>query len=153
MKFAIWLPAFFLVLLTVLASAEEHPQSAHGFVFTSIDEEEQIELASLAGKAVLVINTASFCGFTHQYSGLQELWREYRDRGLVVIGVPSNDFGAQEPHSEAKIQKFIEDNFLVEFDEDLTRTSDLFREGVLDSFGYVDLVGFLQHHALQAQAN
>jgi glutathione peroxidase len=66
-------------------------------------------------KVVLVVNTASLCGFTPQYKGLQTLWERYRDRGLVVLGVPSNDFGHQEPGSEAKIKDFCEVNFGVNF--------------------------------------
>ncbi|MEM7425980.1 MAG: glutathione peroxidase [Pseudomonadota bacterium] len=115
MKFAIWLPAFVLVVLTVVASAQVAPPSAHQHAFTSIDEEGEITLSGLAGKAVLVVNTASFCGFTHQYEGLEALWREYRDEGLVVLGVPSNDFGAQEPHAEAEIKAFCQGAFNVTF--------------------------------------
>jgi glutathione peroxidase len=68
-----------------------------------------------ANKVVLVVNTASLCGFTPQYKGLQAVWERYRDRGLVVLGVPSNDFGAQEPGSAAKIKDFCEVNFGVTF--------------------------------------
>lgn len=70
---------------------------------------------SLAGKVVLVVNTASFCGFTSQYQGLQTLWERYRDQGLVVLGVPANDFGAQEPGSDAEIKRFCEGSFGVDF--------------------------------------
>jgi glutathione peroxidase len=56
-----------------------------------------IQLAEYAGKPILVVNTASQCGFTPQYTGLQELWMRYRNRGLLIVGVPSNDFGGQEP--------------------------------------------------------
>lgn len=70
---------------------------------------------ALAGKVVLVVNTASFCGFTPQYEGLQALWERYRERGLVVLGVPSNDFGGQEPESEAKIKQFCEATFGIDF--------------------------------------
>ncbi len=75
----------------------------------------QVAPESLTGKVVLVVNTASFCGFTKQYQGLQDLWTRYRDRGLVVLGVPSNDFGAQEPGSEAEIKTFCEASFGVDF--------------------------------------
>jgi glutathione peroxidase len=64
---------------------------------------------------VLVVNTASLCGFTYQYTALQELWEGYRERGLVVLGVPSNDFGGQEPGTEAEIKDFCEVNFAVDF--------------------------------------
>jgi len=88
--------------------------SAHDFEFASIDG-KPLKLSDFAGKAVLVVNTASACGFTPQYKGLEELWRNYRDKGLVVLGVPSNDFGAQEPGSETQIQNFCETRFNVSF--------------------------------------
>jgi glutathione peroxidase len=72
-------------------------------------------LAQFKGKAVLVVNTASACGLTPQYAGLEALWRDYKDKGLVVLGVPSNDFGAQEPGSEAQIKTFCETRFGVDF--------------------------------------
>ena len=72
-------------------------------------------LSMFAGKAVLVVNTASQCGFTKQYAALQELWQRYRAGGLVVLGVPSNDFGGQEPGSEAEIKDFCKVNFDVDF--------------------------------------
>ena len=56
-----------------------------------------IQLAEYAGKPIMIVNTASQCGYTPQYAGLQELWKRYRDRGLLIVGVPSNDFGGQEP--------------------------------------------------------
>ena len=88
--------------------------NAHDFSFRAI-EGGGLSLAGYKGKAVLVVNTASQCGFTKQYADLQELWRRYRDRGLVVLGVPSNDFGGQEPGSEADIKKFCTVNFDVDF--------------------------------------
>jgi len=86
----------------------------HDFSFTSI-EGEPMPASSFAGKTVLVVNTASFCGFTKQYDGLQALWEKYRDKGLVVLGVPSNDFGAQEPGSSDEIKTFCTTNFAVDF--------------------------------------
>ena len=90
------------------------PQSAHDFDFTSIDG-KPLPLKSFDGKAVLVVNTASRCGLTPQYEGLESLWAAYKDKGLVVLGVPSNDFGAQEPGSESEIQSFCTTNFGVDF--------------------------------------
>jgi len=88
--------------------------SAHDFAFTSI-EGEPMPLSAFEGKAILVVNTASLCGFTHQYDDLQALWDRYRDRGLVVVGVPSNDFGEQEPGTADQIKEFCELNFNVDF--------------------------------------
>ncbi len=101
-------------LLPGTAMADTAAKSAHAFEFTSI-EGDPLPLSGYKGKAVLVVNTASLCGFTPQYKGLQALWEEYRDKGLVVLGVPSNDFGGQEPESEAKIKEFCEVNFAVDF--------------------------------------
>ncbi len=107
-----------LVLLSpeaALAGEERgRMNSAHAFAFTSIDG-EPLPLSGFEGKAVLIVNTASFCGFTRQYADLQALWERYRERGLVVLGVPSNDFGAQEPGSEAEIKEFCEVNFNIDF--------------------------------------
>lgn len=89
-------------------------QTAFDFSFVSIDG-EPVPLSQYRGRALLVVNTASLCGFTRQYAGLQELWQRYRDRGLVVIGVPSDDFGGQEPGSDAEIKGFCETNFGIDF--------------------------------------
>lgn len=89
-------------------------KNAHDFEFNGIDG-APLPLAGFEGKAVLVVNTASECGFTSQYAGLQRLWEQNRDRGLVVLGVPSNDFGAQEPGDESTIAGFCEGQFGVDF--------------------------------------
>ena len=88
--------------------------SAHDFEFTGIDG-KPLRLEDFAGKPVLVVNTASECGYTPQYRGLQALWKRYRERGLVVLGVPSNDFGGQEPGDEAEIQKFCATQYGITF--------------------------------------
>ena len=72
-------------------------------------------LADFGGKAVLVVNTASKCGFTPQYKGLEALWQQYGDQGLVILGFPCNQFGQQEPGDEAAISQFCELNFGVTF--------------------------------------
>ena len=72
-------------------------------------------MKSFAGKPVLVVNVASFCGLTPQYSDLQKLHETYGPKGLVVLGVPSNDFGAQEPKTEPEIAKFCETSYGVTF--------------------------------------
>ena len=89
-------------------------KTAHDFELTSIDG-EALPLSRFKGKAVLVVNTASQCSFTKQYGPLQKLYDKYRERGLVVIGVPSNDFGAQEPGTEPEIKSFAQTTFDVEF--------------------------------------
>ena len=104
-----------LVLVPPAALAEPRPgTTAHEFEFVSI-EGEPLPMTAFEGKAVLVVNTASRCGFTPQYDDLQALWERFRDRGLVVLGVPSNDFGGQEPGTEAEIKTFCEVNFNVDF--------------------------------------
>src|SRR3954470_20667155 len=88
--------------------------SLHDLSVTTIDGKNQ-PLSSYKGKVVLVVNTASECGSTPQYAGLEGLWRHYRDRGLVVLGFPSNDFGGQEPGSEAEIKTFCTSKYHVSF--------------------------------------
>ena len=72
-------------------------------------------LADYAGKVVLVVNTASNCGFTPQYEGLEKLWKDHRDEGLVVLGFPCNQFGAQEPGTADEIGEFCQANYGVSF--------------------------------------
>lgn len=90
------------------------PKTAYDFSFKSIDG-QPLPLSSFKGKAVLVVNVASQCGLTPQYSGLEELWKEKGGKGLVVLGVPANDFGAQEPGTENEIKTFCETRFNVDF--------------------------------------
>jgi glutathione peroxidase len=87
---------------------------AHIFSFESIAG-GPLPLSAYAGRVLLVVNTASQCGYTPQYDGLQALWARYRSRGLTVIGVPSNDFGGQEPAGNRQIQEFCRINFGVDF--------------------------------------
>src|ERR1700761_9857459 len=76
---------------------------------------EETNLGQFDGKVVLVVNVASKCGLTKQYEGLEKLYRDYRDRGLVVAGFPANDFKGQEPGSNAEIATFCSTNFAVDF--------------------------------------
>ncbi len=87
---------------------------AHDFSATALDGRE-VPLSDYAGKVLLVVNVASRCGFTPQYAGLQQLWEDYRERGLVVLGFPCNQFGQQEPGAEAEIGEFCSLNYGVDF--------------------------------------
>jgi glutathione peroxidase len=87
---------------------------AYDFDFTSIDG-SPLPLSTFKGKAVLVVNTASKCGLTPQYDGLEKLYTDYKDKGLVVLGVPCNQFAGQEPGTEAEIKEFCDVRFHVDF--------------------------------------
>ena len=76
---------------------------------------DELNLSKLKGKTILLVNVASNCGFTKQYDDLQNLHESYKNKGLVVIGMPSNQFGGQEPGSETEIKKFCETNFNITF--------------------------------------
>ena len=88
--------------------------TAFAFSFAGLDGRD-IRLANHAGKPILIVNTASQCGYTPQFAGLQELWKRYRTRGLLVIGVPSNDFGGQEPGSPKEIMQTANQHYGVTF--------------------------------------
>jgi len=88
--------------------------TAYAFSFAGLDGGD-IRLADHAGKPILVVNTASLCGYTPQYAGLQQLWTRYHERGLMIIGVPSNDFGGQEPGTSADIKHTAHGNYGVGF--------------------------------------
>ena len=99
--------------LTVSFADDKMP-TAYNFVFDTIDG-DKLPMSSFANKVILVVNTASKCGFTRQYDDLQAIWEKFKDNGLVVLGVPSNDFGSQEPGKEKDIKSFCELNFDVDF--------------------------------------
>jgi glutathione peroxidase len=106
-------------MLTVIAEISKGSpmptaETAYQFEFASIDG-GRLPFDAWRGRPVLIVNTASFCGYTPQYRDLEALWQRYRDRGLVVLAVPSNDFGQQEPGSAAEIKEFCETNYAVDF--------------------------------------
>jgi glutathione peroxidase len=88
--------------------------SVYDFSATSIDGKAR-KLADYKGKVLLVVNTASKCGFTPQYAGLEAIYKQYKDRGFAVLGFPSNQFGAQEPGPDDQIAEFCEMNYGVSF--------------------------------------
>lgn len=107
-------------LLTTLfvnlpAEAKMDERTAYDFTFQKLREDEQLPLRQFEGKVLLIVNTASHCGFTPQYDGLEDLYNTYKDKGLVVIGVPSNDFGGQEPGTSEEIARFCKINYGVTF--------------------------------------
>ncbi|GMV47489.1 MAG: glutathione peroxidase [Pseudomonadota bacterium] len=88
--------------------------SIHDFEALSI-EGRPAQFSTQRGKVLLIVNTASQCGFTPQFGGLERLWRDYRERGLVVVGFPSNEFGGQDPGSNDEIASFCERSYGVSF--------------------------------------
>jgi glutathione peroxidase len=99
---------------TVLAQAAMSRISAYAFSFPAL-EGGDIRLGDYTGRPLLVVNTASLCGFTPQYAGLQELWTQFHDRGLMMVGVPSNDFGGQEPGGAKEIAETAQHQYGVTF--------------------------------------
>jgi glutathione peroxidase len=98
----------------LLAMSALAATSIHEFTMKDIDG-KQMPLKSLQGKVVLVVNVASQCGYTPQYAGLEALYRKYKDRGLVIVGVPANNFGSQEPGSDEEIKQFCSRKYSVTF--------------------------------------
>jgi len=117
----IWERTLLLVMVWVacgaLAMAVSRSEAASPLSGTmkKIDGSE-VDLGSYKGKVVLVVNVASQCGYTGQYEGLQKLYETYKDKGLVILGFPANDFGAQEPGSDEEIAGFCKKNYGVDFD-------------------------------------
>ena len=108
---------WFLLIITMInlgTTSMANAKSAYDFNFESI-EGGIIPLSDFTGNVILLVNTASECGFTNQYEGLQSLWDEFKSDGLVIIGVPSNDFGGQEPGTNVQIKNFCEVNFNINF--------------------------------------
>ena len=90
-------------------------ENAYSYSFKDINEEDMINLSDYKGKTLVVVNTASLCGFTYQYDGLQKLYDDYKDQGLVVLGVPSNDFGNQESGTNSEVKEFCESTFSITY--------------------------------------
>ena len=103
-----------ILALLCLAATTEKPMSLYDLTVNSLDGKPQ-SLSTYKGKVSLVVNTASECGFTPQYEGLEKLHEAMKDKGVVVLGFPSNDFGGQEPGSAEEIKKFCSLKFHVQF--------------------------------------
>ena len=97
------------------ASATDACPEVLNYTFNRLQTGAPESLCQYRGKVVLIVNTASYCGYTHQYEGLEALYRKYKSRGLVVVGFPSNDFGGQEPGSNKEIAEFCRLTYGVEF--------------------------------------
>ena len=116
-----WLTCAALCLCTSMAVADEKKQDAKAtpkalsFTMESL-EGKPVDLKKYAGKVVLIVNVASECGLTGQYEGLQKLYDKHKDHGLVILGFPCNQFGAQEPGSSKEISEFCKKNYGVTFD-------------------------------------
>ena len=101
-----------LTIATAVAGAEAH--SIYDFTVRSIDG-QQVSLKSYSGKVVLLVNVASKCGFTPQYAGLEAVYEKYKDRGLVIVGIPANNFAQQEPGTNEEIKTFCSRKYNVTF--------------------------------------
>jgi len=104
-----------LLLAATAASAKPVCPALLQLTQPRLQDEKPIPLCNFAGQVVVVVNTASYCGYTPQYKSLEALNTRYRERGLVVLGFPSNDFGGQEPGDNAAIADFCENTFAVRF--------------------------------------
>lgn len=102
------------LLLMSLTLGDTTTETVHEFTLTNIDGNE-IPLHQYEGKTLLIVNTASECGYTPQYEGLQSLYEKYKDDGLVILGFPANNFGGQEPGTDKEIKQFCKVNYEVSF--------------------------------------
>jgi glutathione peroxidase len=108
----------FALLFTYISSgstANTLNMNVYDVKFLSANEKDYINLSDYKGKVIVVVNTASLCGFVNQFSELQDLYNEYEHKGLVIIAIPSNDFGNQEPKSNKDVVTFCQTNFFITF--------------------------------------
>ena len=104
-----------VIAVGVRGRAEEKPvKSVYDFQMKNIDGKD-VKLSEFRGKVVLIVNVASHCGYTPQYTGLQALYQKYKDKGFVVLGFPANNFGAQEPGADPEIKTFCTSKYSVTF--------------------------------------
>ena len=104
-----------IIMFTFLnKTMPDNSKNFFDFKINSINGEE-LDLSTFNGKAILLVNVASKCGFTKQYNDLQKLYENFKDKGLIVLGIPTNQFGGQEPGTESEIKNFCETNFNITF--------------------------------------
>jgi glutathione peroxidase len=103
-----------LIVFLAAGATAAHAASIYDFTMKSIDG-QPVSLKTYSGKVVLLVNVASRCGFTPQYAGLEALYEKYKDRGLVIVGIPANNFGSQEPGTNDEIKKFCSSKYNVSF--------------------------------------
>ena len=120
MKWLYFLPLMVLTLMINPSDASANPTniacaSALSHTFLRLQDELPQNLCQYQGKVIMVVNTASFCGFTSQYEGLEKIYARYKDKGFVILGFPSNDFGQQEPGSNKEIAEFCKNTYDVKF--------------------------------------
>jgi len=109
-------PFLLLIMISFLGSnvSADYEKIAYDFKFKNLDG-GTLNLSEYKGKVIVVINVASRCGFTNQYEDMQKVWEKYHTKGIVILGVPSNDFGKQEPGSNEDIKNFCESKFGISF--------------------------------------
>jgi glutathione peroxidase len=120
MKWPYFLPLMALTLMINPSDASANPTntacaSVLSHTFLRLQDELPQNLCQYQGKVIMVVNTASFCGFTSQYEGLEKIYARYKDKGFVILGFPSNDFGQQEPGSNKEIAEFCKNTYDVKF--------------------------------------
>jgi glutathione peroxidase len=103
-----------LIVFLAAGATAAHATSIYDFTMKSIDG-QPVSLKTYSGRVVLLVNVASKCGFTPQYAGLEALYEKYKDRGLVIVGIPANNFGQQEPGTNEEIKKFCSNKYNVSF--------------------------------------
>jgi glutathione peroxidase len=103
-----------LILCLAVMTAAAEPKNIYDFTMRSIDG-QQVSLGNYKGKVVLLVNVASRCGFTPQYAGLEALYEKYKDQGLIIVGIPANNFAQQEPGTNEEIKKFCSSKYNVSF--------------------------------------
>lgn len=114
-RYLILLTGLLLLLAVPAVQAQSGCPSLLNHTFPRLQDDAPQNLCQYRGKVVVIVNTASYCGFTQQYEGLEKIYARYKDRGLVVVGFPSNDFGNQEPGTNQQIAEFCTNTFGVKF--------------------------------------